>query len=117
MGPASVALRQRPSASNCSSEKPSGSIRTWQVAQAGFLRCASICSRWFSTRPGDACSSEGTSGGGGGGGDPSTVSRSQRPRSTGDVRFGYDVAVSTLACPSSPPRTPSANVTRRKWLP
>ena len=61
--------------------------------------------------------SDGTSGGGGGGGAPRMLSSSHRPRSTGDVRLGYDVTVRMLPCPSSPPRLPSANVTRRKWLP
>ena len=35
-------------------------------------------------------------------------SSSHCPRSTGDVRFGYDVTVRMLAWPSSPPRVPSA---------
>ena len=57
------------------------------------------------------------SGGGGGGGAPSMFASSHRPRIVTDVRLGYDVTVRTLAWPSSPPRVPSVNVTRRKWLP
>ena len=40
------------------------------------------------------------------------------PRTTAEVRFAYDVIVSTLPCASKPPRgLPSGSVTRRKWLP
>ena len=48
--------------------------------------------------------SAGTFGGGAGGGVPSMFSRIHLPRSTGDVRFGYDVTVRMLPCPSSPRR-------------
>ena len=43
-----------------------------------------------------------TSGGGGGGGAPSRFPSTHLPRSTGDVRFGYEVTVNRLAWPSSP---------------
>ena len=46
----------------------------------------------------------GTSAGGGGGGVPSTLASTHLPRSTGDVRFGYDVTVSRLPWPRMPPR-------------
>ena len=48
--------------------------------------------------------SGGTSGGGGGGGVPSRFSRIHLPRTTGDVRSGYDVTVRMLPWPSRPPR-------------
>ena len=48
--------------------------------------------------------SAGTFGGGGGGGVPSMFSSIHLPRSTGDVRFGYDVTVRMLPWPSSPRR-------------
>ena len=44
------------------------------------------------------------SAGGAGGGVPRMFSRMYLPRSTGDVRFGYDVTVSTLPWPSRPRR-------------
>ena len=43
-------------------------------------------------------------GGGAGGGVPSRFSRIHLPRTTGDVRSGYDVTVRMLPCPSRPPR-------------
>ena len=43
-------------------------------------------------------------GGGGCGGTPRRLVRTHLPRSTGEVRFGYDVTVSMLAWPSSPRR-------------
>ena len=46
----------------------------------------------------------GTFGGGGGGGVPRRFSRIHLPRTTGDVRSGYDVTVRMLPCPSSPRR-------------
>ena len=53
-------------------------------------------------------SSLATSGGGGGGGVPRICCKIHCPRFTGDVRFGFDVSVSTLACVSTPPRRRSA---------
>ncbi len=44
-------------------------------------------------------------------------SSSHLPRRTGDVRFGYEVMVSTLPWPSRPLRWVPAIVTRRKRLP
>ena len=46
-----------------------------------------------------------------------SFSSSHLPRSTGEVRFGYDVTVSRLPWPSSPPRRSSVSVTRRKRSP
>ena len=48
--------------------------------------------------------SGGTPGGGDGGGVPSRFSRIHLPRTTGDVRSGYDVTVRMLPWPSRPPR-------------
>ena len=48
--------------------------------------------------------SGGMFGGGGCGGTPSRLVRIHLPRSTGDVRFGYEVTVRMLAWPSSPRR-------------
>ena len=68
-------------------------------------------SRW-------SASARRTFGGGGGGGVPRMFSRIHLPRTTGEVRSGYDVTVRMLPWPSSPPRTLSGSrVTRRKWLP
>ena len=55
-------------------------------------------------------------GGGGGGGVPRMLLSTHLPRSTGDVRFGYDVTVSRLPWPKMPPRrsaTSGGSVTRR----
>ena len=91
--PASLDVRQPPIASKFSSAKPSGSIGAWQLAQTGFLRCCSSRSRTDSGLAVLAAflAARGTSGGGGGGGVPRMFSSSHLPRSTGDVRFGYDV--------------------------
>ena len=43
--PRSPSSRHRPTASKFSSANPSGSIRAWQLAQAGFARCCSMRSR------------------------------------------------------------------------
>ena len=49
---------------------------------------------------------------------PSKLCISHWPRSTGEVRFGADVAVSTLPWPSTPGRGLSfGHSTRRIWLP
>ncbi len=61
--------------------------------------------------------SAGTFGGGAGAGVPSTFSSTHLPRSTGDVRFGYDVIVRMLAWPSRPRRFGSVTGTLRNWLP
>ena len=84
--------------------RPSGSIIAWQLAQTGLARCCSIRSR---IEQHDACAivrrrSGGTFGSGGGGGVPSRFSRIHLPRTTGDVRSGYDVTVRMLPCPSRP---------------
>src|SRR4051812_43837850 len=84
--------RQRPIASKCSRANPSGSIRLWQLAQTGLLRCASMRSRSAAGFcPGVFSLSGGTLGGGGGGGAPSRFSRIHLPRRTTEVRFEYEV--------------------------
>ena len=60
-------------------------------------------SRIDSARPGFS-SSGGTLAGGGGGGVPRMFDSTYLPRVTGDVRFPYELSVSTLPCPSSPRR-------------
>ena len=74
---------QRPTASKFSRAKPMGSIRSWQLAQAGLARCSArrslierVASTLFSSRAG-------TFGGGGGGGEPMMFSSTQLPRITG----------------------------------
>jgi len=104
--------------SKFSSANPSGSITRWQVAQLGVLRCSSMRSRSdFGSWPASLSESAGTLAGGAGGGVPRMFSRMYLPRSTGDVRFGYDVTVSTLPWPSSPRRASLVTGTRRKLLP
>ena len=61
--------------------------------------------------------SGGTLGGGGEGGIPIRLARIHLPRTTGEVRFAFDVEVRMLPCPSKPLRASSVIVTRRKWLP
>src|SRR5688500_20187450 len=86
MGVPPSAVRQRPIASNFSSDNPTGSIRLWQLAQAGLVRCSA--SRLRTERfPSTVLSfSAGTSGSGGGGGAPRILSRIHFPRITGEVR-------------------------------
>ena len=55
--------------------------------------------------------------GGGDGGEPRMFSRIHLPRLTGEVRFGFDVAVSTLAWVNTPPLGVPANDTRRNQSP
>ena len=55
--------------------------------------------------------------GGLGAGVPRIFSMIHLPRSTGEVRFGYEVIVRTLPCPSRPRRSSGSPSTRRKWLP
>ena len=81
----SSTLRRRPTASNFSSDRPSGSIRLWHAAHLASLRCSA--SRLRTDRfPSTVLSfNVGTSGSGGGGGTPRILSRIHLPRSTGDV--------------------------------
>ena len=96
--------RHAPTPSKFSSAKPMGSMREWQEAHTGLARCISIAWR-IDILPSLPCgSSDGTFGGGGGGGVPRRFSRTHLPRCTTDVRFGYEVTVSRLPCPRTPPR-------------
>ena len=63
--------------------------------------------------PGGGVRSVDTVGGGGVGGDARIVSSTHAPRSTGDVRSGYDVTISTLPLPNKPKRRESVSSTRR----
>src|SRR6185295_10385005 len=111
-------VRHWPTPSKFSRENPMGSIDLWQPAHTGFARCASMLSRNDRGLPSaDSSFNGGTLGGGGDGGTPSRFVRIHLPRSTGDVRLGYDVTVKMLACPSSPRRASSGTLTRRNWLP
>ncbi len=78
--------RQRPTASNCSSAKPTGSIRRWQLAQLALERCSANRSRMERVAATVVSFKEGTLAGGGGGGVPSMFSRIHLPRTTGEVR-------------------------------
>ena len=111
--------RQVPIPSKFSSANPTGSIRAWQLAHTGLVRCRSIRSRIENDCPCSVSFSGrlGTFGGGEGGGAPSRLLSTHSPRWVGDVLFGYEVTVKMLACPSSPPRVSLVRVTRRKWLP
>ena len=115
--PPSVA-RQPPMASKFSSPKPSGSMRRWHEAQAGSVLCCSI--RWRSVPDGRVSLPSfkaSTPDGGGDGGAPRMFSRIHLPRLTGEVRFGLDVAVRTLACVNTPPRGVPASETWRNQSP
>ncbi len=80
----------------------------WQVAHTAFARCCSSRSRTDRGAPSSpAVGRLGTSGGGGEGGVPRKFSSSHTPRTTGEVRFAYEVMVRMLAWPSRPPRLSS----------
>src|SRR4029453_17502831 len=105
-------------ASKFSIENPIGSITRWQPAQTGFARCASMLSRNDRGLPSaDSSFNGGTFGGGGEGGTPRRLVRIHFPRSTGDVRLGYDVTIRMLAWPSNPRRASLGTLMRRNWLP
>ena len=91
----------------------------WQALHVGFARCSSSRSRTvFGLLA--LLRSRGTprrSGGGDAGGVPVMASRIHAPRSTGAVRFGYDVAIKMPPLPSRPQRFSSASSTRRKLSP
>ena len=81
----------------------------WHAAQVGFARCISSRSRTVSPVSPSAslasfARSASTPGGGVGTAAPRTFSTIHAPRTTGDVRFGADVAVRMLPWPSSPRR-------------
>ena len=118
--PDSSTLRQPPMASKFSSAKPGGSITAWQLPHTGWLRCCASRSRMVGgTVPGlISVRLVSTFGGGGGTYTPKMLSSSHLPRSTGDVRSGYDVVASSAPCASNPPRCSGlGSVTRRKRLP
>src|SRR5262252_9220050 len=90
--PDSSTERQPPMTSKFSSANPSGSIVEWQALQDGFVRCSARRSRIDAGRaPGLSVRFVSTPGGGGGTGRPKMLFSSHFPRSTGDVRSGYDV--------------------------
>ena len=70
------------------------------------------------TSPGVSSRSVLTPAGGAGTGNPKMLSTSHLPRSTGEVRSGYDVVASSAPAASNPPRRAvSGHVTRRNRLP
>ena len=91
----------------------------WQPAQVGLARCSSKRARTVSpTSPSDSLASAERSASAPGGGlgifAPSRLCMSHCPRTTGDVRFGADVAVRMLPWPSTPSRgLPAGHATRR----
>src|SRR5262249_57707708 len=87
---------QPPITSKFSRVKPSGSITEWQLLHAGFFRCAASRSRIDAgAAPGLSVRFVSTPGGGGGTGRPKMLFSSHLPRSTGDVRSGYDVVANS----------------------
>src|SRR5258705_11689676 len=69
-----------------SSGSPLGSITPWHMLHLGFLRFSSSIARIvFGAAPGGVLRSVTTFGGGGAGGGPRSLSRTQAPRTTGDV--------------------------------
>ena len=101
-------------------EEPARTVQTAAAkpAQTASFRCCSMRSRRDRGLPFSEFSCNGgTLGGGGDGGTPRRFVKIHFPRSTGEVRFGYDVTVKMLACPSSPRRASFGTVTRRNWLP
>src|SRR5262249_61167464 len=94
--PDSSTVRHAPITSKFSTAKPSGSIVEWQLLQDGFLRCSASRSRIDAGRaPGLSLRLVSTPGGGGGTGRPKMLFSSHLPRSTGDVRSGYEVVASS----------------------
>ena len=77
----------------------------WHALHDGFVRCASSRARTvLASCPSTISTSASTFGGGDAGGVPSRFSSNHWPRSTGDVRFGYDDTSSTPPLPSKPKR-------------
>ena len=77
--------------------KPMKVKRTRKISeeQTGSLRCCASLSRIpFGVCPVFTSVRVGTLGGGDGGGVPNILSKSHLPRSTGEVRPGYEVTVS-----------------------
>src|SRR3989442_10376110 len=85
MGLPSSTFRQRPTASKFSSEKPTGSIRLWQLAQAALARCSANRSRTERVADTVLSFNAGTLGSGGGGGVPRILSRTHLPGVTRGV--------------------------------
>src|SRR4029450_1849091 len=95
-----------------------GSITPWHCRQVALARCCSKRARTvFGVSPCFGFRSVSTPGGGGVGGVPTILSRTHAPRRTGDVRFGYDVLISTAPLPSKPIRFLSVSLTHRNWVP
>src|SRR4030095_15659946 len=104
--PDSSVVRHDPMASKFSSANPGGSMAEWHVEHTALVRCFASRSRMVGGNAPPVGSSGGglTPGGGGGGGGANMLWSGHLPRSTGDVRFGYEVVASIAPCASSPPR-------------
>ncbi len=93
-------------------------MTAWQAAQVGLRRWISVFSRTVAGLPPVAAAfRSGTFGGGVAGGVPRMRSMIHAPRSTGAVRFGFAVSISTAPLPSRPKRFGSFSTTRWKPLP
>ena len=89
MRAAVIGSRHRPTASKFSMAKPMGSMRAWQLAQAGLARCSVIASRIVSGLPAplpSVLSAERSAEAAGAERD-SRFSSTHLPRNTGDVRL------------------------------
>ena len=94
------------------------SISAWQAAQDGSARWRSNCwrrvSRLLSSPVG---SNSGISGGGGGGAVSSRFSRTNFPRSTGELRVGWELTRRNDPWPSNPRRGAAPSGTLRNLSP
>jgi len=108
--------------SKFSSENPIGSIMLWHCVQSCRTRCVSIfCRIVGSLAFGSAArgGSGGTSGGGSGGLMPRMLVMIHLPRTTGEVRSGFELVTRYEPFPMMPRRKSisAGSVTRRNWLP
>jgi hypothetical protein len=96
--------------SKFSKANPIGSILWWQLAQASFFRCKSNRFRML-LAPLVSVGKGSTSGGGGAGGVPKIFSKTQTPRTTGEVSTPLAVAVISPGKVKIPPRRGSSKET------
>ena len=84
----------------------------WHAKHEGFALCMLMSSRMLCAfLPGSFSLRLPTLGGGVPGGVPLMRSRIHAPRSTGAVRFGYDVSIRMAPLPSNPRRADCVTVT------
>src|SRR4029450_10269431 len=98
--PDSSVDRQAPMGAKFSRANPGVSMAEWHVEHTALVRCLASRSRMVggNAPPVGSSSVVFTPGGGGGGGVPNMLSSSHLPRSTGDVRFGYEVVARIDPC-------------------